>query len=204
MPNTAEDEILERAGLTQYEEKPDGTRRLVVDGRDLIKDMRMVSRIVDGAARAWEVNQSAPGSSAQKVQSIFRADEDGAPGDARVYVIPTDDSGMFACYTVNRHDAGSLREFLSGEAFMEEVAAEMTALAVAKGILEECPDEDCGGVNPTDAVECATCGQKLGDEEEPEVVAGNGQAPDVEGQRATTPVPRPPPLTVDESEFMKP
>jgi hypothetical protein len=184
MSPTAEDEILERASLT----------------RELLTDLVLVSRIVDGASRAWEVNQSAPGSNAQKVQSIFRADEDGAPGDAHVYVVPTDD-GLFARYTINRHDGGSMREFMSGEAFLDEVAAEMMSLAVAKGILEECPDEDCGGVNPADATECSVCGQKLGEEEEPEAVVepANGQA-----ARATTPVPAPPALTVDEAEFMKP
>jgi hypothetical protein len=175
MPPTAEDEILERASLT----------------RELIADMVLVSRLVDGASRAWEVNQSAPGSNAQKVQSIFRADEDGAPGDVHVYVIPTDDSGMFARYTVNRHDGGSMREFMSGESFLDEVAAEMVLLAVAKGVLEECPDEECGGVNPAEAAECATCGRKLEEDEEPEATVDNGQPEVASSPRATTPVPPP-------------
>ncbi len=179
---TAEDEILERASLT----------------RELIADMPMVSRLVDGAQRAWETNQSAPGTNAHKVQSIFRADEDGAPGDVHVYAIPTDDSGVFIRYTVSRHDGGTMREVMSGESFMDEVAAELVSLAVGKGVLEECPDEECGGVNPADAAECATCGKKLEEDEEPEI-EDNGAS-----SRATTPVPAPPPLTVDESEFMKP
>jgi hypothetical protein len=44
----------------------------------------------------------------------------------------------------------------------------MVALAVSKGVLEECPNEECEGINPVDAAECATCGRKLEEEEEEE------------------------------------
>lgn len=159
MAETAEDEILSRAGLA----------------RELIVDLPLVSRFVDGASRAWEVNQSAPGSSSQKVQSIF-FDEDGAPGDAHVYAVSTVEGEMSARYTVNRLSTGSAREYMSDEAFLDEVASEMAALALAKGILEECPDEECGGLNPVDATECAVCGAKLGEEGEGSEAPENGQA----------------------------
>jgi hypothetical protein len=172
MATNAEDEILERASLT----------------RELIADLPLISRVVDGASRAWEVNHSAPGSNDQKVQSIFAADADGAPGDVHVYAVSMT-SDIHARYTVNRHDAGSMREAMSNEALLDEVAAEMMALAIDKGVLDECPDEECGGVNPAEAAECATCGKKLEvEEEESEPVASvDGQAATVE-KTPTAPV----------------
>lgn len=167
MVTNAEDEILTRATLT----------------RDLIADLPMVSRFVDGAARAWEVSQSVSGTNDQKVQSIF-LDDDATPGDAYVYAISTT-GGMNARYTINRHDAGSAREYMSDEAFMDEVAAEMQALALEKGAIEECPDEECGGVNPADATTCVTCGRKLEEDEEPEEPEdGAGEVPEGVGVTA--------------------
>jgi hypothetical protein len=155
-----ESEILERASLT----------------RELVKDLPMVSRCFDGAKRDWEAGKPNPGNESMVVHSMFLTpseDDEGIAGDVRVYSFPRDTGVAFARYVVNRQHPGFTTESMSDEAFMDEVAAELRELALAKGVVEECSFDDCEGVNPADAEKCATCDRPLAEEETPEVMPPN-------------------------------
>jgi hypothetical protein len=161
-----EKEILGRAGLTV----------------ELVRDLPMVSRVFDGAKRDWEAGKQNPGNQQMIVHSMFLTpdeDEEGVPGDVRVYSFPQTEGVPFARYVINRIHPGFTTESMSDESFMDEVASEMRELALAKGAIEECPGEDCDAVNPTGAEVCGECGTRLLEEEEPEVMpaAGNSGQP---------------------------
>lgn len=150
-----ENEILERAGLT-----PEAAKELGP----------MVSKMQDGAGRVWEWNRPHPGNPSMMVHSMFKTDvEDGfAPGDIHIYAFPTSQNEVlpFARYVVNKNTSGYVSESMNDEVFMDEIAAEMSALALERGVLEECPNEECEELVLSDSEKCPECGTALNEEEE--------------------------------------
>jgi len=154
MPSTqdVENEILERAGIT----------------KKLLENIPMMLRVFDGAGRDWEAGRPNPGNPNMVVHSMFGTpqEDESIPGDVRVYSFPQAIGQGFARYVVNRQYQGFTTETMSDEGFIDEVAGELRELALAKGVLEECPFDECEGVNPSDAEGCAECGRKFEEEEE--------------------------------------
>ena len=158
---TVEEEILEHANLTL----------------ELANNLRLVEKVLDGAARLWEMSRPCPGNDKMKVLAIFLAtDDDDLPGDVRVYAMPLTSDLPFVCNTINRVHPGFVSENINERGtLIEYVAGEVSELAVAQGLLETCPDETCEGVNRPDAKVCIECGMSLEEpEEEPTVVAPAG------------------------------
>jgi hypothetical protein len=149
---TVEDEILEGANLT----------------RELANKMRIVNKTLDGANRLWEMARPCPGNDKMQVLAVFVADEeDSVPGDMRVYAVPLANDLPFMCNTVNRESPGFYSEHINDrEVFLDAISGELSALAVSQGLLEVCPNEECGTPNRVDAKVCIECGESLEEEEE--------------------------------------
>jgi hypothetical protein len=146
-----ESEILERASLT----------------REAVVLLPMFTKFFDGAGRTWEAGKAHPGNPALTVHSMFKASvEDGnLPGDVRVYAFPATQEVPFSRFVVNRQFPGFSSESMGDEAFMDEIAAELRDLALEKGVLEECPNEECEALVLADAETCSECGTKLIEDE---------------------------------------
>jgi hypothetical protein len=148
-----ETEILERAGLT----------------REAVKDLPMVAKVMDGAGRLWEWNKPSPSNPSMTVHSMFYTEPDDGflPGDVRIYAFPTSTTEPlpFARYIVNRSHAGFGGESMSDEVFMDEIVSEVQAMALERGILEECPNEECEELVLSTAEKCPECGTPLVEDE---------------------------------------
>jgi hypothetical protein len=159
-----ESEILERAGLT----------------RESVADLPMLSKVFDGGGRTWEWNKPHPGNPNMVVHSMFKTSvEDGfSPGDVTVYCYPTsrDEVLPFARYIVNTNVQGFTSETMNDEVFMDEIAQELSAMAIEREILIECPNDECETFVLSDADKCPECGTAMLEDEEEKPADGAATA----------------------------
>ena len=129
---------------------------------------------VAAAKQVWKIGSPKANDPSLIVFFIFSGNPDGdivdyIPGDARVYLAPTDAAtgNPFTTFVVNRgSDTGYRASAMTGNVWVRAVAAELRALAEDKLDLVECENDACNALTTLaeGVTNCRACGKPIIDD----------------------------------------